>query len=95
MDARKRLGRSALPTPTTALSKVCNPNSTDNAANEQRGADALIGTALRHLRRFVALRLQGARPARCLKELACAADALSSAIWAMEHEAGLGQRGER
>ena len=97
MDARKESGRSALPTPTTALISTTtrNPKCTGNPANEQAGADVFAGTAMRSLRRFMELRLQDAQPSRCLHELARASDAVSSAIWAIEFEAGLRDRGER
>lgn len=95
VDATKTSGRSALSTPTTALSKVRDPKHIGNAANVQPAADEFAGTVLRSMRRFVELRIQKARPARCLKELATATDALSSASWAVEYEAGLRDRGER
>lgn len=65
------------------------------AANDQPSADVFAGRTMRSLRRFAELRLQDAKPARCLAELARATDALSSAVWAMEYEAGLYARGER
>lgn len=95
MDARKEQGRPTLPTSTTALDITRPSKCTENAANEQTGADVLAGCALRALRRFVELRLQDAKPARCLDELARVADAVGSAKWAMEYEAGLRKRGER
>ena len=96
MDARKETGRSALTTPTTALSTTTpNTKFTGNAANEQPAPDVLVGSAMRSLRRFVELRLLDAKPPRCLHELARAADAVSSATWAIEYEAGLRKRGER
>ena len=95
MDARKEAGRSALPTPMTALSKLHNPECIGNAANTQLAADVCVGNSMRALRKFIELRLQDARPSRCLKELALATDALSSAVWAVEFEAGLRDRGER
>jgi hypothetical protein len=70
-------------------------HATPDAANDQPGADVFVGRTMRSLRRFAELRLQDAKPARCLVELGRAADALSSAVWAMEYEAGLCARGER
>ena len=95
MDARKESGRSTLQTPTTALSTTRNAKCTRNAANEQAAADVFVGTVMRSCRRFMELRLQNAKPSRCLHELARAADALSSAKWGIEYEAGLRKRGER
>ena len=94
MDA-KETGRSALPTPTTALDKARTFNNIGNAANTQLAAEVFVGTMMRTLRRFAELRLQDARPSRCLRELAVATDALSSAVWAVEYEAGLRRAGER
>jgi hypothetical protein len=67
------------------------------AANVQQlgAADAFIGRALRALRRVLELRLQDAQPTRCLDEVTRATDALASARWAFEYEAGLLERGER
>jgi hypothetical protein len=76
MDARKETGRSALPTPTTALTQRHNTKCIGAAANSQAAADVFAGNVLRSMRRFVTLRLQDARPSRCLKELALATDAL-------------------
>jgi hypothetical protein len=96
MDARKETGRSALATPTTALSTASvKAKFTGNAANQQPAADVFVGTAMRALRKFADLRLQDARPMRCLSELARATEALSSATWAVEYEVGLRDRGER
>jgi hypothetical protein len=93
MDARKALGRSALPTPDAAQSNTRDPSCIPDAANAQPAADVFVGRAVRALRRVVELRLQDAKPARCLSELARAIDALSSAQWALEYEAGgWGQR---
>jgi len=93
MDARKETGRSALPTPNTAHSITRDPNCIPDAANAQAAADVFVGRALRSLRRVVELRLQDAKPARCLSELGRADDALLSARWALEYEAG--DRGQR
>lgn len=68
---------------------------TRDAANDQPSADVFVGRTMRSLRHFAELRLQDAKPARCLVELGRAADALSSAVWAMEYEVGLCARGER
>ena len=68
---------------------------TADAANDQAAADVFVGRALRSLRRFVEVRLRDARPSRCLLELGRATEALSSATWAVEYEAGLRDRGER
>jgi hypothetical protein len=95
MGARKKTGRSALTTPKTALTKVRNPKDIGNAANDQRAADIFVGTAMRSLRRFVDLRLHDAEAKPCLKQLALATDAISSAVWAVEYEVGLRDRSER
>jgi hypothetical protein len=94
MDAQKETGRPALATP-SALTKVRKQHSTANAANDQPAADVFVGRALRALRRIVELRLQDAEPRRCLAELNRATDAVTSARWAFEYEAGLRARGER
>ena len=70
-------------------------NLTVDAANDQASADVFAGTAMRCLRRFIVLRLRDAKLSRCRDELDRAADALSSAAWAIEYEAGLRNRGER
>jgi hypothetical protein len=96
MRARKKTGRPALATPTTALSTTSvKTKFTGNAANDQAAADVFVGTVMRALRRFAELRLQDARQAQCLAQLAKATDALSSATWAIEYEAALRDRGER
>jgi hypothetical protein len=95
MGARKESGRSTLQTSTTALSTTRNPKCTRNAANEQAAADVFAGTALQSLRRFVELRLHNAKPSRCLHVLTRAAEAISSATWAIEYQARLRDLGER
>jgi hypothetical protein len=95
MRARKETGRSALMTPKTALTKVRNPKDIGNAANDQRAADICASTAMRALRRFVKLRSHDAMAKPCLKQLALATDAVSSATWAVEYEAGLRIWGEQ
>ena len=95
MGARKKTGRAALTTPTTALTKVRDPKDIGKAANEQRAADVFVGTAVRSLRRFTGLRLQDADLRYCLRQLTLAAEAVSSAMWAVEYEAGSRDRGEQ
>jgi hypothetical protein len=58
------------------------------AANDQAAADVFVDRALRSLRRVAELRLRDARPSMCLRELSRARNALSSATWALEYEAG-------
>jgi hypothetical protein len=70
-------------------------NRNAEAANDQAAADAFVGRALRSLRRVVEFRLEDAGPSKCLRELSRAADAVSSATWALEFDAGLRARGER
>jgi len=65
----------------------------EELADIYAAADVFVGRALRSLRRVVELRLQDAKPARCLSELGNADDALLSARWALEYEAG--DRGQR
>jgi hypothetical protein len=94
MDARKETGRPALATP-SALTSVPKQDCIANAANDQPAADVFVGRALRALRRIVELRLQDAELRRCLVELDRATDAITSARWAFEFEAGLRAQGER
>jgi len=95
MDSRKESGRPTLPTSETALGTTHSPHRTYRAANDQPAADVFVGRSMRAHRRFVELRLQDAHPSQCLRELARATDALASATWAIEYEAGLRDRGER
>ena len=57
-------------------------------------SDSLVGSALRALRKFVALRLRRAPHSRCLAELNDAAEAIATAKLAIEGEAA-DPKGER
>ena len=56
MDARKETGRSALPTPTTALSKIRDPKNIPDTTNAQLsdGRKRTAGSLLRCAREIVA-----------------------------------------
>ena len=92
----RKQGRQALPTPAT-LTKVRDWQSIARAPKAQaRGAaaDALVGRAIRALRRIVELRLNDATPTKCLAQLNEADDAMSSARWVLQYEAAMAKRGE-